>query len=712
MLRRTPLIFLALLAAVSPSATAATVATAGKASIVTNERAGTWTISAGGATLTLAIAASRDFEVVSLGTSSNISWVAGKTDTSITINGNALAFGSRAAGFVFENVTTSTRDQTLTLDAVFELPKAGLRVTRHYRATSGSPTFETWTTYAPTGNPVTVSDLNAFTLTVPNGTVHWITGLLGDSSVTTVSGAFTRQEKQVSEHEEFVLGSDGRSSEQAVPWLTVDGDRNEEFFAALMWSGAWRLTAYRPATTLELTLGLAPMTTSIHQEIEGPHAVFGVVRGGLAQATAALRSYFIDGLRGGRPLTPLITYNTWFAYATSFDEHDMMREMDSAAAMGAELFVVDAGWYAGAGANGRWDFDSGLGSWEADPARFPNGLAGLKEYAHSVGLEFGLWVEPERIDLALLGGASGVDESWLATSAGDRGSNRTGLICFANAAARARILSQLTALVDAIGPDYLKWDNNMWVNCDRAGHDHGTDDGNFAQVTGLYDVLSQLRARYPDMLIENVSGGGNRLDLGMLRYTDVAWMDDRTSPSVHVRHNVQGLSAVFPPAYLLSFVTPHDTEPLHRAPDMSLYFRSRMEGALGLCFKAGGLTDDDLNEMTNEIEVYKSIRGTLSVAAGVLLTDQAAVEGGPDWDVLQEATSDGGQALLWAVQANDGVATVTVKPAGLDATKTYDVSSVDLGTLGSATGADLMENGIELVGSPATAAHILVLTAR
>ena len=89
-----------------------------------------------------------------------------------------------------------------------------------------------------------------------------------------------------------------------------------------------------------------------------------------------------------------------------------------------------------------------------------------------------------------------------------------------------------------------------------------------------------------------MSGGGNRLDVGMLRYTDVAWMDDRTAPSVHVRHNLQGLSAVFPPAYLLSFVTDHDTEPLHDAPDLSLYFRSRMGGALGLCFRGDSFTDE------------------------------------------------------------------------------------------------------------------------
>src|SRR5262249_28341973 len=150
----------------------------------------------------------------------------------------------------------------------------------------------------------------------------------------------------------------------------------------------------------------------------------------------------------------------------------------------------------------------------------------------------------------------------------------------------------------------------------------------FAHVSALYQMLEQLQARYPSMLIENVSGGGNRLDLGMLRRSDVAWMDDRTAPSAHVRHNVQGLSAVFPPAYLLSFVTDHDAEPLHNAPDMPLYFRSRMEGALGLCFRLDDLGSDDLSAMAREIALYKTMRGTLADAAAALLTAQASVVNG------------------------------------------------------------------------------------
>jgi alpha-galactosidase len=263
-----------------------------------------------------------------------------------------------------------------------------------------------------------------------------------------------------------------------------------------------------------------------------------------------------------------------------------------------------------------------------------------------------------------------------------------------------------------VQPDYVKWDNNLWINCDRDGHSHGSTDGNFAHVRGLYTMLTALRDRYPDLQIENVSGGGNRLDIGMLRYTDVAWMDDRTAPSIHVRHNIEGLTAVFPPAYLLSFVTDHDGEPLHEAPDLSLYFRSRMVATLGLCFRISDFTEGESASIAHEIAIYKAMRETLAVAAGALLTPQAQPEDGPAWDVLQESGSDDQQTLISAFQTDTGVQKVNVKPTALDAATMYVVQSVDTGILGTASGADLMANGVDLLQSPNTAAHVLIIKAK
>jgi len=690
--------------------TAAVVASTGDASITHEESAGTWTLVAGGTTLKLALDPGRDFSIVGLSTSSGVAWTSGDApDTLIHLGDRSLPFGNRAAGFKLQNVNVDTLGDRLQLNATFELASAGLRMTRHYAIASGAPAFEAWTTFTPTGdNARDLSDLSALQITLPPGQLRWINGLQGSAADVRNDAAFSLQQKTLDSGEMLTLGAEGRSSERTVPWFAVDGEK-DEFFAALMWSGAWSLSITRGRTGLEVSFGLGAMTTTPQEPFDGPHVVFGAVRGDLSDATAALRAYIVNGIRDERPLTPLVTYNTWFAYATQIDDRSMRTEMERAASLGVELFVIDAGWYERTDSQGPLDFSAGLGSWRPDPARFPDGLKPLADYARSLGMKFGLWVEPERIDLSRLADA-GVDEEWLATSGGEHGSERVGQICLGGSAGRTWLVDRIGTLIDQVQPDYIKWDNNGWVNCDREGHSHGPTDGNFAHVRGLYDVLATLRGRYPTVMFENVSGGGNRLDLGMIKYTDVAWMDDRTVPSAHVRHNVEGLSALFPPAYLLSFVTDHDTEPLHDSPDLALYVRSRMASALGLCFRGDQLAEADAANFSHQIDIYKSLRETIAAAAASLLTGQATLDNGPPWDVLQETAAASRQVLIHAFQSDMGVDRILVKPTGLDSATMYQVKSVDTRDLGEATGADLMTDGIDIRQSPDSAAHILVIT--
>ena len=681
----------------------------GSASISNNEAERTWTIASGGAALVLGLDPRRDFEIVRATSPSGRLWItSGLPDTFLRIGGQTLAFGSRAAGFVYREVTTSTSGQTVQLNARFELTAARVQVTRHYAATSGSPTFETWTTITPLAGTVTVADLNAFKLAVVPGTMHWLNGLQGDNAGTRIDSAFTLQQGELAMDEQLSLGATGRSSEQTVPWIAIDSG-DDIFFAGLMWSGAWSLDAERTELGIQLTLGLPPMTTQSSAPIEGPHAFFGIARGGLRSATSALRTFALRGVRGGRPLQALVTYNTWFAYGTRINADIIREEIDGAAALGAELFVVDAGWYAGAGRDAADDFTSGLGSWQVDEERFPDGLRALTDYAHERGLKFGIWVEPERVALSTINRSGLAREEWLAKSDTSYGSTEAAQICLASAEARQWLLDRIPRLIDEFAPAHLKWDNNFWINCNRSGHGHGPADGNFAHVTGLYDLLATLRERYPDLLIENVSGGGNRLDLGMLRYSDVGWMDDRNAPSIHVRHVLGGLSTVFPPQYLLSFVMEDEAEPLHAAADIPLYFRSRAVGVLGLCFPTRQFSEGGLAEMSSEVSIYKSTRDALVAPSATLLTPQAAADGGPAWDVLQSTSADRRTIVLSAIQWSEAEDEVTVKPQGLAKDSTYSVRSVDVGELGTATGAELMADGVTVVQSPNSAAHIIII---
>jgi alpha-galactosidase len=691
------------------SASAVSVVKNGDASIAHDVDAAVWQVTANGTALALRLGENFDLQALSLTTANNRQWIASQdSDGFVTLAGSLAPIGSRDAGMVYESAQSSKQGSGVRLDASFLAAHGALRVTRHYQAMSGSPTFEVWTTFQSLdGSSAAVANLNGFRLTVPAGTVRWLTGLQGDNADIERDSAFSVQSKTLAVGGSLALGSSRRSSETTVPWFLVDGSP-DEFYAALLWSGAWSLNVTRGTDALAIDFSLAPMQMLVGvTPVDGPHALFGVARGSVANATSAVRSYIAPGLRNGRALSPLVTYNTWFAYGTRVDEATLLAEMDREARLGTELFVVDAGWYVGAGESGDSDFDSGLGSWQVDTARFPQGLKALTDYAHGLGMKLGLWVEPERVSLATVGLDGLAEEAWLAKAGASYGSDHSALLCLAGTAGRQWVQTQLFALLDAAQPDYVKWDNNLWVNCDREGHGHGATDGNFAQTGGMYQILSAMRARYPKLIVENVSSGGNRLDLGMLRYSDVAWMDDRTAPAVHVRHNVEGLSQLFPPAYLLSFVTDDATEPLHQPRDMALLVRSRMEGVLGLCFRSDTLTDDDLASIRQEIAVYKTIRPTQGDAYGRLLTSQALAKKGPSWDVLQESGPT--DVLVFAFQTDAGTKTVNVKPGGLTSATTYQVRSSSGTVLGSFKGSVLASSGIDIVAS-GSSAHVLIVS--
>jgi alpha-galactosidase len=633
---------------------------------------------------------------------------------SITAAGERITLTSSGAVALISDTAEST-EHGVTLTFTFEHRAQRLIFTRVFACYPGSPTIETWTRIVSSGGDGTaLADLIAWSLTMPLGNVRWLGGLRGDSAN---SDGGSEEPFVVAEHdfepgERLDIGSEGRSSEQFVPFFLVD-DGRDEFFGGLMWSGGWRATLERLDDRLRVTVSFPGVGTTVTQArpVELPHTFFGVAAKATGDATLALRQFVLQGIRHGRPFQPLVTYNTWFVYGTRVNEDAMVAEIDRAASLGVELFVLDAGWYLGAGETSDFDFDAGLGSWAADPDRFPSGLASLADYAHGVGLKFGLWVEPERVSLATVGRQGLAQEPFLATRGNDYGSALNAQICLAGAAGRKWVMDQLVALIDRVRPDYLKWDNNFWINCDRAGHGHGTADGNMAHVQALYGILDELRRRYPDLAIENVSGGGARLDFGMMAFTDAAWMDDRTAPASHVRHNLEGLTSAFPPAYLLSFLIDGDGEPIAGAEDLPLFMRSRGAGILGLTYRTEAIDDDTATLLKQQIAEYKSYRDIITQATATLLSAQAPVDSG-SWDVLQEVTDDARSALVFGFKGNGQDGRLVVRPRGLLPDATYDVRSLDAGPIGASRGDALMTDGIELIHAGGSRAHILVLTAR
>jgi alpha-galactosidase len=570
------------------------------AAVSYDDQSRTWTIGNEFVKLVVGLDRSQNYRVVSLSNAATgRTWTtAAEADTAIVIAGSTISLGP-STGFKFDHDNAIELPTGVELQTVFVHGASHVRATRHYACYRRSPVVEMWTTLDSTAGaaPVTLNDLNAWQLVVPQGTVRWINGLdVGEES----GGAFTVRRRNLASGQRLDIGSGNRSSETAVPWFAIQGTGGEELYGGIMWAGAWAGQIEVSGESLRCSMGLASMKTALDPggTIEAPHGFVGVASKTFP-APAGMEAFIVQGVRGGRAFQPRVTYNTWLRDGVRLDEITIDNEMEQAARMGAGRFVIDAGWYTGAGANDDFDFTSGLGHWSADADRFPSGLATLSDLAHALGMQFGVWVEPERVSLDTVFIDETVDEAWLAERDGrynpdlSQADAVAGQICLGDRAAREWVLERLSELIDQAHADYIKWDNNFWINCNRSGHGHGAEDGNFAHVAGLYALLAALGERYPNLIIENCAGGGNRLDVGLLRYTDVAWMDDHSTPSVHVRHNLEGLASVFPPAYLFSFLLSDDSESLHDGWDLPLYFRSRMPGLLGLAFSDADLSEDE-----------------------------------------------------------------------------------------------------------------------
>ncbi len=692
------------------AADAPRVATRGNA-FITHSGGDIWSIGSAGIELTLAFDSSRTLApaaVVNQDGGRSLT-VGTEPDVSITIAGERVVLGN-SGPTAFTGAAVQATDTGVRLDFVFEHRAQRLRIVRSYAAYPDTPTIETWTRIeSSSSQAIPVTGLIGWQLAIPPGSVRWLGGLRGDSADTHDLGAFSFDDRVLEPGERVEIGGTRRSTEDFLPFFVVQGDR-DRFFGGLMWSGGWRLSFERRDESLRIAAHFPDVVTSVSQQVplEVPHTFFGTVRRD-QEVADAVRTFIVNGIRSGRPLQPHVTYNTWYQYGTTIREDAVVAEMDRAASLGVELFVLDAGWWVGAGLDGDFDFDSGLGSWAEDLNRFPSSLPSLADYAHGLGMKFGLWVEPVRIALSTVNRAGMAREAWLATADHAYGSSTNAQICLARDDARQWVLQQVTGLVTRVRPDYLKWDNNLWINCDRDGHGHGAADGNFTHVRALYTILKTLRERFPDLLIENSSGGGNLLDFGMLAYTDVGWMDDRTTPGSHVRHNLEGISAALPPAYLLSFVMDGDNEPLSGNDDLALMVRSRSPGVLGLAYRADDVGDDTGAALMQHIADYKGIRDVVSNAGATLLTDQAPVDE-LAWDAFQELAADGSQAILFAFKGNADEGTLIVRPRGLQADANYDVRSLDVGPLGSSSGDTLMRDGIGIVHAGTSRAHVVILT--
>ncbi len=670
-----------------------------------------WEIGNDTITYALGLNASGELEVRGLTRGGHDSVVTtGGSDATFTVDDDRGAFGDKRFRYLGAEAAVIDRRVVLTLG--FALRNRSVVVERRYAVAPGAPVVEMWTS-VDAAEDTTLRDLSAVALEFVSARDLWFhRGLeTGDGD----GGPFTRRTARLDDGQRVEFGSPVLSSQEHLPWFGVTGG-DGRVFAGIAWSGGWRVSLDGTGRGTRMDLGLRDMSVVARPggRVEFPHAFIGVTDDA-AGAEAEAFAGWIASRRNGRPFPAFATYNTWFAFGTYIDDGLIRRQMDGFADVGGELFELDAGWYPPINARDRFDFTAGLGSWQLDRSRFPQGLGALSDHAHDRGLRFGVWIEPERIDMATVGRAGQARESFLATNNGEYQPGRPNSqaheaqICLAEDDAWQWVRDRMFAFLDEARPDYLKIDLNGYLICTRTTHDHPTDGGNFAHTQGYYRLLAALRERYPALWLENVSGGARRLDAEMLTRTDAHWMDDRTAPAARVRHHLALLTGLLPPSALLSYLLPHEDEPLPGADDPRLLARSRMPGAMGLTVDFRALDSADYDQLSAHFAEYKALRALRGSPFAVALTEPVGVTGdGPEWDVLQEVNPASGVTTVFAFRNPRGGRSVRVVLQRLRAGATYRIRSLDRGAMGQASADDLMTRGFDIDASSRSAAQVFV----
>ncbi|MCA9988051.1 MAG: alpha-galactosidase, partial [Anaerolineales bacterium] len=389
----------------------------------------------------------------------------------------------------------------------------------------------------------------------------------------------------------------------------------------------------------------------------------------------------------GRPATAgefrPILYNSWEATYFGITEQNQIELAQKAAAIGVELFCLDDGWFGGR----RFDV-AGLGDWTVSPDVFPNGLEPLISEVNRLGMDFGLWVEPEMVnpDSDLYR----AHPEWVLHFPGrPRTEARCQLILdYGRSEVIDHIFNALDSLLAQYNISFIKWDMNRNVS------EPGSVVGNAiwqAHVAGVYGIIDRLRGKYPHLTIESCSGGGGRVDLGILGRTDQVWPSDNTD-ALDRLHIQEGFSLAYPARVMTAWVTHEKNHQTGRFHELGTRFDVAMRGALGIGASLNGLSDSELKEYASYIAFYKRIRHI--VQGGDLYRLERLEEAGASTILC---VLPGGSEAVYSVVVHShklGQFRRMVPLRGLIPSATYEVLDRYEKVRLTATGYELMVQGI------------------
>ena len=502
----------------------------------------------------------------------------------------------------------------------------------------------------------------------------------------------------------------GRSSAGYSPWFCLRNEQSGVRFAAqLAWSGNWEMLFERfldrnpkswQEQDLRVELGIrfdmgGPALLEAGASLSLPAVAFTASTGDLDDVANQLhryqRRYVVPRATANKPL--LTQYNSWYPFRENVTAANLKQAADVAAELGLEAFVIDSGWY-----RKTPDERSLFGDWESNAATFPNGIKEVSDYVRGKGMKFGVWLE---IEVASTDSQTFREHpDWYMAYNGQpvAGARTRVHLDFAKPEVRRWARAVLDRLVKRDGIEWVKLDYNIDAGeqLDAGGRITGTVLYN--HIVHYYQWLDELRAAYPQLVIENCSSGGLRIDLGMLARTDTSWLSDNVRP----RPSAQlawGCTLEFLPEICNHWMVGDDNTGIIKpggSPEWwDFLFRVPMNGQFGISSRVLDWSPELKQSAIRNVALYKRLREVIMGADVYHLTPQPIHEDPIGWMAIQYCTPGGKRSAVTVYRFAQSERTRTFRLRGLDAARTYTVTR-DGAPLGTFRGSELESKGLAL----------------
>lgn len=449
-------------------------------------------------------------------------------------------------------------------------------------------------------------------------------------------------------------------------WIRIESadlgeDHGHAISSHFAWSGDYRLSVEcnadgRAMLMMGVRLDPGEIMVPPGQNWDTPRALFTVSNVGvMATRHAFHRHANSEVLPNSSSRSPRkVHLNSWEALGFAMDMPKLTQLADSAAAIGVERFVVDDGWF-----KGRRNDRTSLGDWIADPDIFPAGLKPLADHVRGLGLDFGLWVEPEMVSPT--SDLYRHYPDWCIHIAGqERPTQRNQLVLdLTKSEVSNYVYERLDTLLSENEISYLKWDHNREL-FPLAGKGH-------AQVIALYALLDRVRAAHPDVEIETCASGGGRVDYEILRRCARYWASDNNDAIERLRINSAWFDFL-PLGATGNHVGPNPNPITGRCLPMDFRAKVAMFGHMGVEANPASMSTSDRASLAAHIALYKEWRDVIH--RGTITRTVENLPGAFGYLALSGAR---GLALVAQTKFTDYYSSPPARLRGLDPSASYHI---------------------------------------